>query len=119
MIIELIGYLAAVVTFTGFLSSNVKIIRIFSLAAGVIWIGYGVLIGSGSIILCNVVIAALQLIKLITASIDKKRIRLEELVLIQLKLEAEMRNQETPCNLEWQWDQINKEQKKLRKSFFM
>ena len=117
--IELIGYIAAVVTFTGFLSANIKVIRLFSLSAGAIWIGYGVLIGSGSIILCNVIIGALQLFKLITENNAKKQFRLNELTVMKLKLEAEMRDPETPSNLDWQWDEINKEQKKLHKSFFM
>tara|TARA_R110002126_G_scaffold1823_4_gene10881 strand:+ start:74 stop:286 length:213 start_codon:yes stop_codon:yes gene_type:complete len=62
--IEAIGYLAAIVTFSGFLVNNLITVRKFSLMACFIWLIYGILIGSGSVILCNVLIGGLQVYKL-------------------------------------------------------
>ena len=62
--IDAIGYLAAIVTFSGFLINNLITVRKFSLMACFIWLAYGILIGSGSVILCNVVIGGLQIYKI-------------------------------------------------------
>ena len=115
---EIIGFVAAIVTFSGFLSSNIKTIRYSSLVAGAIWIGYGVLINSGSIILCNVVIAALQLFKIITERNESKQKRLNELLVMKIIIEAEMRVPDS-SNLDYQWDTICAEIKNINKSFFM
>ena len=62
--IEVIGYLAALITFSGFLVNNIITVRIFSLIACLVWLIYGALIMSGSIILCNTIIGCLQVYKL-------------------------------------------------------
>ena len=73
--IDIIGYLAAIITFAGFLTNNVKAIRQFSLLACLIWTIYGLYLGSGSIVLCNVVIGLLQIFKL-KKIFDNKKIKI-------------------------------------------
>jgi hypothetical protein len=114
--IEAIGYLAAVVTFAGFLTNDLAKVRLCSLVACGVWIAYGSLIGSGSILLCNFIIGALQVFKLIQSRNSKKAIQIQELTTYKLEIEQEMRDN-CDANLDWEWDQVNNKLKKLTKKF--
>lgn len=70
--IELVGYGAAALTALGFLQKDLFRLRIISLGACLVWIVYGALLNSNSIILCNALIAVIQVTKLIKENDGKK-----------------------------------------------
>ena len=112
--IEAIGYLAAIVTFSGFLVNNLITVRKFSLMACFIWLTYGIFIGSGSVILCNTIIGGLQIYKLYFHYVKKINDEVSELNVYKIKLKAEW-----PFDgFEEEYYRINKRLNKLQKSFF-
>lgn len=115
--IEAIGYLAAIVTFSGFLVNNLITVRAFSLIACLVWLTYGILIGSGSVILCNTIIGGLQIYKLYFHYVKKINDEVSELNVYKIKLEAEFLDG-GDGSLDEEWFRINKRLNKLRKSFF-
>ena len=115
--IEAIGYLAAIVTFSGFLVNNLITVRTFSLIACLVWLTYGILIGSGSVILCNTIIGGLQIYKLYFYYVKKINDEVSELNVYKIKLEAELRK-EFDESLQDEWYGAERKLNKLRKSFF-
>tara|TARA_B100000809_G_scaffold233351_1_gene250008 strand:- start:332 stop:682 length:351 start_codon:yes stop_codon:yes gene_type:complete len=112
--VEAIGYLGAIVTFAGFLTNNLTRIRLCSLLACAIWITYGVLINSGSVLLCNVTIAALQVFKLVQERKIQRVVYLEELISLRNEIEQEMRFS-LDVSLDWKLDQVEEKINKLSK----
>jgi hypothetical protein len=118
--IELLGYVAAAVTFIGFMSKNIMRIRFFSLLACAFWIAYGALKLSGSIILCNSMIGVLQLFKIVDDSIKKRDEELTWCVEYKLGLEKMMSEPYFDWSIEHEYKVIVMEIKKIKstKYFF-
>lgn len=114
--IDAIGYIAALVTFAGFLTNNLTKIRVYSLTACLIWVWYALLINSGSILLCNSIIGALQIFKISQAVRLKRSILIEEIIIYKLSIEKEMM-ENSDASLCWELDRINNKLKKLTKKF--
>jgi hypothetical protein len=72
MNIEIVGYLASAVTMFGFTRSKVNQIRLISGISCLIWIVYGALLGSSSIIIMNFALILLHLFKSIKKDKDEK-----------------------------------------------
>ena len=61
--IEIIGYLAMILTIIGFTRNSIKVIRLFSSISCLFWILYGIFIESPSIIIMNFIIIFLHCYK--------------------------------------------------------
>ncbi len=117
IMIEVLGYVAAAVTFLGFLTSDVIKIRKTSLLACCIWVIYGILIKSGSVIICNLVIGILQatyIFKFYSRELFEE-LQKEISYLSSLKKEIECC---PDAHLEDEYDLTVKKIKKMQKSFF-
>ena len=64
MSIEIIGYLGTAFVLTSFMMSDIKKLRTVNIIGGLLWIVYGIIVGSSSIIVGNVLIVLIQGYKL-------------------------------------------------------
>lgn len=64
MNIELIGYLGTAFVLASFMMSDIKKLRLVNIIGGLLWIVYGIVVGSSSIILGNALIVLIQGYKL-------------------------------------------------------
>ena len=64
MNIELIGYLGTAFVLASFMMSDIKKLRLVNIIGGLLWIVYGIVVGSSSIIVGNVLIVLIQGYKL-------------------------------------------------------
>lgn len=70
---EIIGIVAGLLVLAGFLFRKVAIIRSVSLLACCMYIWYGAVIGSPSIIIINGIVAVIQIVYLTKESIKNRR----------------------------------------------
>lgn len=61
MFIELLGYIASLITVISFLMKDVKILRIVNLIACVMFVVYGLLINSYPLALVNLIVAFINI----------------------------------------------------------
>lgn len=64
MSIEIIGYLGTAFVLTSFMMSDIKKLRTVNIIGGLLWTVYGIVVGSSSIIVGNVLIVLIQGYKL-------------------------------------------------------
>lgn len=64
MSIEIIGYLGTAFVLASFMMSDIKKLRLVNIIGGLLWIVYGIVVGSSSIIVGNVLIVLIQGYKL-------------------------------------------------------
>ncbi len=64
MNIELIGYLGTAFVLASFMMSDIKKLRLVNIIGGLLWTVYGIVVGSSSIIVGNVLIVLIQGYKL-------------------------------------------------------
>ena len=72
MDIEIVGYLASAITMFGFTRSKVNQIRLISGISCLIWIAYGALLGSSSIIIMSFALILLHLFKSVKKDKDEE-----------------------------------------------
>lgn len=70
--IEIIGYLASAITVISFLMKNVIQLRIVNLTACLMFIFYGVMIGSWPVVIVNSVVAAVNIYFILKYKIQNK-----------------------------------------------
>lgn len=63
MNVEIVGYIATVFILTSLALSNLKALRIVNSLGAIGWITYGVLVGSSSIIVGNVIMILINIYK--------------------------------------------------------
>ena len=68
---ETIGWIATLIIIISFLVNDIKTLRIFSLIGALLWVVYGFVINSNSIIFLNTVIVGIQIYKLYKIKIKK------------------------------------------------
>lgn len=64
MSIEIVGYLGTAFVLASFMMSDIKKLRTVNIIGGLLWIVYGIIVGSSSIIVGNVLIVLIQGYKL-------------------------------------------------------
>ena len=64
MSIEIIGYLGTAFVLASFMMSDIKKLRTVNIIGGLLWTVYGIIVGSSSIIVGNVLIVLIQGYKL-------------------------------------------------------
>ena len=64
MSIEVIGYLGTAFVLASFMMSDIKKLRTVNIIGGLLWTVYGIIVGSSSIIVGNVLIVLIQGYKL-------------------------------------------------------
>jgi uncharacterized protein with PQ loop repeat len=71
MNIEILGWVATLVIIVSFLVNDIKTLRTFSLIGAILWIIYGFVIQSSSIVFLNLVIIGIQIYKLYKIKLKK------------------------------------------------
>ena len=71
MNIEILGWVATLVIIVSFLVNDIKTLRTFSLIGAILWVIYGFVIQSSSIIFLNLVIIGIQIYKLYKIKLKK------------------------------------------------
>ena len=71
MNIEILGWVATLVIIISFLVNDIKTLRTFSLIGAILWVIYGFVIQSSSIVFLNLVIVGIQIYKLYKIKLKK------------------------------------------------
>lgn len=71
MNIEILGWVATLVIIVSFLVNDIKTLRTFSLIGAILWVIYGFVIQSSSIVFLNLVIVGIQVYKLYKIKLKK------------------------------------------------
>lgn len=71
MNIEILGWVATLIIIVSFLVNDIKTLRTFSLIGAILWIIYGFVIQSSSIVFLNLVIVGIQIYKLYKIKLKK------------------------------------------------
>ena len=71
MNIEILGWVATLIIIISFLVNDIKLLRTFSLFGALLWVVYGFVIQSSSIIFLNLVIVGIQIYKLYKIKLKK------------------------------------------------
>lgn len=71
MNIEILGWVATLIIIVSFLVNDIKTLRTFSLIGAILWVIYGFVIQSSSIVFLNLVIVGIQIYKLYKIKLKK------------------------------------------------
>ena len=71
MNIEILGWVATLIIIISFLVNDIKLLRTFSLFGALLWVVYGFVIQSSSIVFLNLVIVGIQIYKLYKIKLKK------------------------------------------------
>jgi len=71
MNIEILGWVATLIIIVSFLVNDIKTLRMFSLIGAILWVIYGFVIQSSSIVFLNLVIVGIQIYKLYKIKLKK------------------------------------------------
>ena len=71
MNIEILGWVATLIIIISFLVNDIKTLRTFSLIGAILWVIYGFVIQSSSIVFLNLVIVGIQIYKLYKIKLKK------------------------------------------------
>lgn len=71
MNIEILGWVATLIIIISFLVNDIKTLRTFSLIGAILWVVYGFVIQSSSIVFLNLVIVGIQIYKLYKIKLKK------------------------------------------------
>ena len=69
--VETIGWIATLIIIVSFLVNDIKTLRTFSLIGAILWVVYGFVIQSSSIVFLNLVIVGIQIYKLYKIKLKK------------------------------------------------